>query len=145
MCTTHLGSPVVPEVELIRKTSSAPSCDSTPHSLGLRVGAKARRIHRQHRQLQPGSGDGSLRSIAALLVADQHLRLGTTQYRGYLADAGTGTDADDNSPTAFDRHEQHVDGARVPVPHPHPVAARHADAGQLLRQNVRRPIEFETS
>ena len=68
--------------------------------------------------------------------------LRTTQYRGYLADAGTGTDADDDSPTAFDRDEQHVDGARVPVPHPDPVAARHADTGQLLRQNVRRPIEF---
>jgi hypothetical protein len=72
---------------------------------------------------------GLRRDTAALLIADQDLRLRTAQYRSDLTSAGTRADADHDSTTAFDCDEQHVDSGGVAVPHRKPITARHADAG----------------
>ena len=85
---------------------------------------------------------GLRRGTAALLVADQDLRLRTAQYRSDLAGTGARADADDDGAAAFDCDEQHVDGGGVAMPHRDPITAHDPDAGQLPRQVACRVIEF---
>ena len=97
-----------------------------------RRSAVVRQIERRHRD----------RSVAALCIGDQQAGLRGVQDRRDLTTACTRADADDHGAASFERHEQHVNGGGVTVPHRYPIATGHTDARQLLSQSRCHTIEF---
>ena len=87
MCTTHFGSPVVPDVELIKKTSSGPTGDRLcPAWSGSGVDGQVGIAERHGGQRRVGVSGGLLRLGEPFDIAD-HERRARSKNRRHLAHA----------------------------------------------------------
>ena len=128
LCITHLGSPVVPDVEFTRKRSSAPNARaasapaSKPHACGLAVAVRG---HDHPRETEVV---GHARLVA--LVCDDRGGGGLGEEMTDLGVARSVSDPHHGQPGALGGHERDMDRGAVGEQHREAGAAPQPGGGE---------------